>query len=607
MIETVTKPSIGALLDPEALVVFRIPRYQREYTWRCKDWENLFDDVMYNPLGYFLGSIIVIDHGHNPETGVTELEVIDGQQRLTTVSILLTAFYDKLTERKAEFIDDDDMLNTYLNLKNRLILKGKKGMTRVIPQVQNYNLDDYRFLLTEHVGLEDKKPKQKMAGNRKIYRAYRYFDERIDAVLKGKDDTIGACLGLLQQINSAIIVQISVSSHSDAYVLFESLNNRGTPLTAVDLIKNSLLANLQVQDESELDAYFDQWQYMLELLGDDYKTQERFFRQSYDAFRRAANMPFVKGDARYPLGAVATKSNLLSIYEEQIKRDPVATLDELVENAKVYSRVIRINDEGISDELEDALSDLANAQGVPSYLLLLNLMKCREKLKLEESELIEICSLLTRFFVRRNLTDMPPTRDLTRLFIRIIEETDDEGLKGSDLVNGIRARLAAVSASDIIFEEKLRGSIYESNPDTTRFILAALAKPSVTKEMKGLWDRYKSGSYVWTIEHVFPQGKNIPASWVDMIADGNEEKAEEIQGKYVHTLGNLTLTGYNSTLGNLSFKEKKNRKDKSGNEVGYLNGLNINADIAIHDAWTLDDITARTDKLVPDVLDLFIL
>ena len=69
-----------------------------------------------------------------------------------------------------------------------------------------------------------------------------------------------------------------------------------------------------------------------------------------------------------------------------------------------------------------------------------------------------------------------------------------------------------------------------------------------------------------------------------MIADGNEEKAEEIQGKYVHTLGNLTLTGYNSTLGNLSFKEKKNRKDKSGNEVGYLNGLNINSGIAIHEA-----------------------
>ena len=128
MIETVTKPSIGALLDPEALVVFRVPRYQREYTWRYKDWENIFDDVMFNPVGYFLGSIIVIDHGHNPETGITELEVIDGQQRLTTISILLTAFYHKLSEHKAEFIDDEDVLNTYLNLKNRLVLKARRDL-----------------------------------------------------------------------------------------------------------------------------------------------------------------------------------------------------------------------------------------------------------------------------------------------------------------------------------------------------------------------------------------------------------------------------------------------------------------------------------------------
>ena len=606
MIETVTKPSIGALLDPEALVVFRIPRYQREYTWRYKDWENIFDDVMFNPVGYFLGSIIAIDHGHNPETGITELEVIDGQQRLTTISILLTAFYHKLSEHKAEFIDDDDVLNTYLNLKNRLVLKGKKGLTRVVPQVQSDNLGDYRSLLSEFAGLEEKKPRPKNAGLRKISRAYRYFSERIDEAVSGEDDAVAACLDLLKKMNSAIIVQISVSSHSDAYVLFESLNNRGTPLTAVDLIKNSLLANLKVKDESELDAYFDQWQYMLELLGDDYKTQERFFRQSYDAFRRTVNMPFVEGEARYPLGAVATKSNLLSIYEAQVKRDPSATLDWLVENAKVYSKFIQADDED-DGELEDVLFDLSNVQGVPSYLLLLNLMKRQEELEIGKPDLVEVCALLTRFFVRRNLTDMPPTRDLTRLFIRIIEETDDEGLKGSDLVAGIRSRLVAVSATDALFEEHLRGPIYESNPDTTRFILATLAKSSVTKEMKGLWERYKSGTYVWTIEHVFPQGRNIPDSWVEMMAGGDRAKAEELQNKYVHTLGNLTLTGYNSTLGNLSFEEKKCRKDKSGNNVGYLNGLNINASIADHDVWTADDIVARTNSLVPDVLEQFAL
>ena len=605
MIENVAKPTISALLDPESPVVFRIPRYQREYTWKIKDWENLFDDVMENPTGYFLGSIIVIDHGHDPETGITELEVIDGQQRLTTISILLTAFYSIFKEHKNDFLEDDEIYSTYLNLKNRLLLKGKKGMTKVVPQVQSKNLEDYRALLSEFVGLDYQKKKKKKAGLRKIYRAYRYFHERILQKIDNSEDFINEALDLLKKINSSVLVQISVSSHSDAYVLFESLNNRGTPLTAVDLIKNTLLAKLAGTNDAELDNYFDKWQYMLMLLGDDYKTQERFFRQSYDAFRRDVNLPFVKGDAKFPLGAVATKSNLLSIYEAQIGNDPFSTLDWLISNAQIYSKIIRVSDDDIAEILEDSLFDLANVQGVPSYLLLLNLMKRSTELNLNDVEIAEVCSLLTKFFVRRNLTDTPPTRDLTRLFIRTIEELDDKKLKGKDLVLFVRERLIAVSSSDEVFENKLRGSVYESNPDTVRFILATLAKPSVTKEMKGLWDRYKSGNYVWTIEHILPQGRNIPDSWVKMIANGDIAKAEEIQHEHVHTLGNLTLTGYNSTLSNLSFIDKKNRKDKYGNQVGYLNGLNINEDVARHDFWTAKDIEERTELLVSKVLDLF--
>lgn len=606
MIEQVTKPTIGALLSPEESIMFKIPRYQREYTWGHRDWENLFDDLMDNQEGYFLGSIIVIDHGRNPEVGITECEVIDGQQRLTTVSILLASLCQRLTSHKVDFVDDDEILNTYLNLKNRLILKKKKGRTRLVPQVQSGNLADYRALLVEAAGLDSKELKPSNAGNRRIYKAFRYFDDRIAEAVKDEVDVVDTYCRLLQKVISAVVVQISVSTHSDAYVLFESLNNRGIPLTAVDLIKNSLLANLKVQDEDELDAYFDQWQNMLALLGDDYKTQERFFRHGYDAYRRKVNEPFVDGDAKFPLGAVATKSNLLAIYERQIKRDPEAMLDELVENANIYSQVTQVSSSNASD-LDEALFDLANVQGVASYLMLLWLMRNQAELRLSDEQLASICHLTTRFFVRRNLTDTPPTRQLTQLFIRIVEEVEDSKATGDAVFNIAKKRLASVSASDSVFEQILRGSVYELNPDTTRFILAALAKPSVTKEMKGLWERYKSGTYVWTIEHVFPQGKNIPDSWVDMIAGGDYARAEQLQDQYVHTMGNLTLTGYNSTLSNLSFEEKKNRKDKDGNPVGYLNGLNINADIASKNAWTIAAIQARTDLLVSQAVNLFTL
>lgn len=139
----------------------------------------------------------------------------------------------------------------------------------------------------------------------------------------------------------------------------------------------------------------------------------------------------------------------------------------------------------------------------------------------------------------------------------------------------------------------------------TRFILTALAESSVTKEMKGLWERYPSGNYVWTIEHVFPQGENIPQGWVDMIGDGDKAAAQSIQAELVHTLGNLTISGYNSKLSNMSFIEKRDRKDSNGTNVGYRNGLNLNEDLVSVDKWTRKQIEDRTIKLIDLALDAF--
>jgi hypothetical protein len=90
-----------------------------------------------------------------------------------------------------------------------------------------------------------------------------------------------------------------------------------------------------------------------------------------------------------------------------------------------------------------------------------------------------------------------------------------------------------------------------------------------------------------------------------MIADGDRAKADGYLEEYAHTFGNLTITGYNSSLGKKSFKEKKERKDNNGNPIGYLNGLNLNSDLVDKDKWTVDLIKARTDKLVKEILEMF--
>ena len=591
------------------LKIYDIPRYQREYTWNQRDWANLYDDITQNDAGYFLGSFIVVNGTVNSKMDTIHYEVIDGQQRLTTLSLLLAALYTRIMEHK-DSIDDDMMLDDVRPLRNRLILKSDKSMTRVIPQVQNHNLEDYRWILKEHIGLDAVMQKPKFLGLRKMSKAFNYFYDRLGEDVGGRDgiECVRCLLDICRLVCSAVVVQITVDSHADAYTLFASLNNRGVPLSAVDLIKNMLLGKVAGVDDGQLNYYFERWQEVLHNLGDDYKTQERFFRQNYDAFRREVNKPFIgESGSQLPLGSVATRSNLLKIYEKRMETDDGAlkVLDELTENSALYSKIIGLDQESPDSELTHQLLELSRAQGVASYLMLLFLFKKQNQLELKDETLALLVKLLVRFFVRRNLTDTPPTRDLERLFINICESLESEGLKGIAAAEYIKKRLVDVSASDASFKERLEGPIYDVNPDMTRYILTVVASPSVTKEMKPLWERYASGNYVWTIEHIFPQGKNIPDEWVKMVADGDMSKAIEVQEKQVHTLGNLTITGYNSKLSNMPFVTKRDRKDVNGANVGYRNGLNLNDELVNTDTWTSEQIQERTDKLVGLTLKAF--
>ena len=609
MINSVEDPTVANILSTDMLKIYDIPRYQREYTWNQRDWANLYDDITQNDAGYFLGSFIVVNGTVNSKMDTIHYEVIDGQQRLTTLSLLLAALYTRIMEHK-DSIDDDMMLDDIRPLRNRLILKSDKSITRVIPQVQNHNLEDYRWILKEHIGLDTVIQKPKFLGLRKMSKAFNYFYDRLGEDVEGRDgiECVRCLLDICRLVCSAVVVQITVDSHADAYTLFASLNNRGVPLSAVDLIKNMLLGKVAGVDDGQLNYYFERWQEVLHNLGDDYKTQERFFRQNYDAFRREVNKPFIgESGSQLPLGSVATRSNLLKIYEKRMESDDGAlkVLDELTENSALYSRIIGLDQESPDSELSHQLLELSRAQGVASYLLLLFLFKKQSQLELKDETLALLVKLLVCFFVRRNLTDTPPTRDLERLFISICESLESEGLKGIAAAEYIKKRLVDVSASDAFFKERLEGPIYDVNPDMTRYILTVIASPSVTKEMKPLWERYASGNYVWTIEHIFPQGKNIPDEWVKMVADGDMSKAIEVQEKQVHTLGNLTITGYNSKLSNMPFVTKRDRKDVNGASVGYRNGLNLNDELVNTDTWTSEQIQERTDKLVGLTLKAF--
>jgi hypothetical protein len=591
MIKSADNYPISQLFDIEAGVVYVVPRYQREYTWGKSQWESLFDDVLDNDPGYFLGSIICINQSTDA-LSVQKLELVDGQQRLMTLSLLFASVYHALKSHETDL--DDERRVELINLKRKLVLKKGDDQIRLIPQIQNNNNPDDRAVLAE-IGVISECDVPAYAGNRKIFRAYRYFQDRIDEMANGRSNRLGTIMEFLDKVSHACLVKIEVASHADAYTLFESLNNRGMPLTAIDLIKNKLLARLESIEPGKVDHYFGHWNRLLGYLGDDYAIQERFFRQYYNAFKDQ-----LKAVHQVP---VATRSNLIQIYEKLINHDAKDCLQKISAAGRLYSLILSRNQDDALNGLEKPIKDLERIQGAPSYLLMLYLLVRKDELELTNAHLTSIVELLVRFFVRRNLTDTPPTRDLTRLFMTVIDKIS--GLRADAIPQSIEQQLVAVSATDEAFQRKLDGPIYEENSGVTRFILCALAEQAMTKESwVDLW-RFENKQFVWTIEHIFPQGENIPQSWITMIADGDEIKAKEIQQTHVHKLGNLTISGFNSALGNKSFEDKRDRVDRQGRAVGYKNGLKLNEDLATAAGWSVDQIDSRTDKLVQQVTQLF--
>lgn len=605
MIQNVNKYPIDEILKKDASFYYVIPKYQREYTWSYKEWDALYDDITENIEGYFIGSIICINTG---DSNYPRLEVIDGQQRLTTLCLFLLAIYRRLNEHKEE-MDEDDLFEISWIRKALQNSKNANNGLILLPQVQNYNQDDFSTVMFEN-GILKYAKKMPSYGRRKIYRCFSHFLYKIDQDLKESDDKVATLLEIKKKVCNAMLVKIEVSSHSDAYILFESLNNRGTPLTAVDLMKNLIMARAEKVGLT-VDECFEQWKELLEYLTDDYATQERFFRYYYNAFKNKLNEPFRKDDLKKkdPLGIVATKSNLLQIYEKLINYDLQGFLDQILTVGRIFAELRDMEDD--KTPYRRALLDLSRIQGVPSYQLLMFLIHDKEELQLTEDVIIRIVNLLMIFFVRRNVTDYPGTRDLNRIFMDTIASIENTGVKGDAVYATVVDILSKWVASDDLFEKRLNGDIYKENIGATRFMLCALAQKSMTKETwTDLWEykQYEKSNhnvFIWTIEHIFPEGENIPQAWVDMIAGGNRDLANEYLQKYVHKLGNLTITGYNSSLSNFSFVQKRDRTNKEGKFIGYKNGLEVNHELANKDRWTINDIEERTERLVNEVLDLY--
>lgn len=607
-------------VDQGAREHYHVPKYQREYSWSKREWETLLTDIEDNDAGYFMGSIICVNDAEALSAGDEILyEVVDGQQRLATLSLLLLAIHTKLSAAMEQFpptdAEDVQEVNTCLtNIRAKLVKRKKDArpgeaggfaagkhtyFLRVQPSAQNHNLADYRYLLCD-AGIIENQPKVPHCGNRVLARAYYYFCDKIPADVPG-------LLKLMQQINQLMFVEITVGSQADAFTLFESLNNRGVPLSAMDIIKNKMLAQMERKHEANIDESFQRWQGLIEAIPDA-NDQERFLRHFYNTFKHRKEIKVEKVTR-------ATRSLIIRIYETLIKRDAARLFDELTKSATTYGKLLRA--EFSPKPVAAGLTELDRISSAPAYLVLLYLFTLDGK-HFEDANILErVVDLLARYFIRRNVTDKPPTRQIDQALIDVVESCAARVEAGNKLdfqwfVDELMEHARPASLDE--FKAALAGHIYENNSWMARYVLIQLDQLHHSREYKpDFWARDDKGRPVWTVEHVLPQADKLPDHWVEMIAGGDRKQAGDLQDEWVHRLGNLTLSGYNSDLATAPFgKKQKLSKDRSflGHKIniGYQNGLVLNSlafktkvgKCSLADAphWDAEMIEARTNLLV---------
>lgn len=570
MIHSAKQITVSALLSQDSAGTtfqYVIPPYQRGYAWNKNQWDNLFDDLSENDNGYFLGSLICILGEKNKAT------VIDGQQRLTTLNLLLLAIYSKLDKMLKETVNQAVMFSNksynkaWLNLEEFLIYNDET--LKLTPSIQNNNKSDFEYLIRKIVK-KDESNQPDNFGNRRIAKAFKHFSERIDTIIK-KDD-IKALFDFLDKVTSACVVRIDTKDETSAFILFESINNRGVPLTPMDLIKNTMISSINNKTAEETNL---EWQKVVNNLS-DYDVQVRYLRHFYQAFR-PIGLIFSPDKGKEKI----TKNDLIRTYTEVIKDNAENVLAELIKKSFIYKFLSYPENIQEKDELwskyKNKLFDLKKLGIAPAYTLLLFLFE-----KYSQQNFANLLDYIEKWFMIRHLTDSPATNRLDEIFIRATETQHNEYNEKS-LFDELQKELPS---QERIKEALLSKSLYEDNPALIRYILIYLEQQNRTEEIQvDFWAVNQKGKAIWSVEHIYPQNPK-EGEW-------NEDC------KYgLHSLGNLTLSAYNSNLSNKSFDKKAEDKDKKDNIIGFKSGnVKINDYLRNKDKWCLEYIEERGNQL----------
>lgn len=539
-----TKGNIFTILNGNKQ--FLIPVYQRYYSWETEQCSRLWNDIVdmqkKDKDGHFVGSIVNIAEQAMP-TGVQKYMIIDGQQRLTTLSLLLIALRDYAEEHPEDGTNArriDNML-----LKNEY----EDGDER------------YKLLLTETdrellKSLVEKKPISDPSLSR-ILSNYNFFVRKIaNKELQPKD--VYVAIGRLQIVNITLDRNVD-----DAQAIFESLNSTGKELSESDLIRNYVLMGLEPSEQRYV--YEHMWRPM-ELLF-DYEKQDTVMDRFFRDYLTMKTTRIPKIDRVYE-GFKAYHLNC----EFSTIRELCA---DLLTYATYYTNMVfRRSDKPVLKSLYSDIGDLRMEVAFPFLLKVHN--DCTEGV-ITEDDLIEIIKMCISYVFRRSICDIPPN-SLNKTFATLRNK-----IKPYDYMNSIKAFFV------------LRDD-YKEFPDDEKFEKAFVSRDIYNMRSRNFilshLENYGNKAPIiienYTIEHIMPQNSNPRDEWKTMLG----ANWKEIQKTYLHTIGNLTLTAYNSEMSDNPFMVKMDM------EGGFKeSALRLNAYLVKLTEWNEQHIKERAKLL----------
>jgi uncharacterized protein with ParB-like and HNH nuclease domain/predicted transport protein len=528
---------------------FIIPIYQRSYSWTQKQCEQLWKDIVAaatddSVTGHFVGSVVYIEKGLYQISSVPQFLVIDGQQRLTTLSLLISALGVSLREQGIDSDVSQKKLNNYFLFNNEE--DGELRFKLLLTQSDKETL----IRLLEEKDLPEQ-PSRRIAEN------HRFFAERIAAA------QIDPAL-LYRGLAKLIIVDIALSrEHDNPQLIFESLNSTGLELSQADLIRNYVLMGLPTDKQETL--YNDHWHPM-----------EHIFGQAADGTHFDA---FMRDYLTVKTGKIP---NIRSVYEAFKAYSQGAQDNRIMDivrdvhrHARSYARMALGQEE--DKDLREAFADINTLKVDVAYPFFLELHDDLHAGRLSRAEFLRIVRLVESYVFRRTICGIP-TNSLNKTFATLARELDkDDYLASFETALFTRDSYRRFPTNEEFSREIVAKDLY--NFRNRNYWLRRL-------ENHGRKERVPVEEY--TIEHILPQNPNLPREWRDSLgADW-----EKIQATYLHTLGNLTLTGYNPQLSDRPFREKREMVG------GFADSpIRLNRGLAKLDHWGESEIINRGKEL----------